>query len=322
MSDKFQLEPTDEGIDCRIEMMWKLDAHGNKRRPDRLLLLGSLICNSLAFTSPTASNLRTLTHQSTILRHTKWQPVAPSPIHQSPYNPVAQRTSTPVTRQSPLFGQLRKDGGKEASSVSALTAVWRRLIAWFQVLPRSIRHSKPAKSIQRAVVVLMASAMIWLGTAGSYTPPASAAAPAIVERILPASQEQIVDRYIRQHMFDADDMQDPLESAYREAAADYKTDGSYPRALKEVAADVLGKGSVSVGKRADDGGVFLNALQSVARFMERRVGVSESTALAIVAGSLVIATPITGMMVAMMIGTQSKRSMNRLMKSRYGESYT
>jgi hypothetical protein len=201
----------------------------------------------------------------------------------------------------------------------------QRLCRWWNTVTKSFR---------KMAVVVMASALIWMSTAGTYTPPASASSTTstsknFIERIMTSSssqqkEQQIIDRYITQHMFDTDDaiVADPLESAYREAFSDYKTDGSYPRALKEVMADVLGK-KVAVGKKAVEGnGGFLGVIQGAMKLVEKSAGVSEATALKVVGGTLVVTIPSILVLFALSLAQQSKRSMNRLMKERYGESYS
>jgi len=189
--------------------------------------------------------------------------------------------------------------------------------------------------LQRAAVVVMASAMFWLGTAGGHTPPASAstAAPtaSVMERIVGGkSQDQIVDDYIVKHMFDEDDstMTDPLESAYREAYQDYKGKGSYPSALKEITAQVLGSGqslkTASDQARVDaNEGARFNVFRIVSaaiRALESR-GLSETKAMVVVAGILTIGAPLSMLFFGMIVGGISKRRVNNLMKQRYGETY-
>ena len=174
-------------------------------------------------------------------------------------------------------------------------------------------------------MILAASAVIWMGTSAVSAPPASAASSAsVLERIMPsANADKIIDRYVRNHMFDDDDAcnQDPLESAYREAFEDYNTKGTYPRAIKDITAEVMGSSGVA---KADDGegsmGV-IGILTSALRVMERR-GLSATTALVIIARTLVVAFPSFLLVGGMIVGGISKRNMNQLFKKRYGEDYT
>jgi hypothetical protein len=112
------------------------------------------------------------------------------------------------------------------------------------------------------------------------------------ERILSAtspSLDEIVDRYVKKYMFD-DDTYDPVESVYREAYHD-ATQGTYPKALREVTAASLGQDS---GARSSDnaerGGGVASVLLSAIGALKKR-GLSEATALAVLAGGFVVAGP-------------------------------
>jgi hypothetical protein len=290
-----------------------------------LQVVATLMGNTSAFTtSLTTKQFTTLPFQ-TPTAASKWKPIPLSVAVRLPCSTKSKLTpliSIPTRPVQVAAGPRRalfqppQQHQHSTNKQSAMRSVLQRLHVWWNALKRSIR---------RAVVVVMASALIWMSTAGTYTPPAAASSN-VIERVMPSSssQDQIVDKYIRRHMFDTDDatMADPLESAYREAFSDYQTDGSYPRALKEVMADVLGK-RVAVGKKAVEGnGGFLGALQGAIKIVERGTGVSEATAVKVVGGTLVVTIPSVLVLFALSLAQQSKRSMNRLMKERYGESYT
>ena len=49
---------------------------------------------------------------------------------------------------------------------------------------------------------------------------------------------------------------------------------------------------------------------------------SESTAILLLAGTFVFAGPVLFATVGMMVGNQSKRQINSVMKQRYGDTYT
>ncbi|KAL3915065.1 MAG: hypothetical protein SGILL_005819, partial [Bacillariaceae sp.] len=130
--------------------------------------------------------------------------------------------------------------------------------------------------------------------------------------------DQIVDSYVKDHMFD-DDVYDPVESVYREAMDD-RIQGTYPKVMKEVTSSVLGQ-DVMKAEKAASGSSIGASLVKVVGFM-RQKGLSETQAIAVLAGTLVVGVPSVGFAVLMMVGAQNKRSMNRLMKKRYGETYT
>ena len=226
-----------------------------------------------------------------------------------------------MPKKSPSLALFRKQTA--SSETSNHNPLMRKLLlpfrAWITTLSKV--HSK----VKRATVILLASAMIWFGTAGTYTPPVVAASP--MERLMPSTNDQVIDKYVQRHMFDDDNAnsKDPLEAAYREAYEDYKTTGTYPRALKEVTTEVLGQGAGNKLMNSKEGeesslGVF-GLIKGTMRLLERR-GLSEATALAVVAGTLVIVAPTSLLFAGMIVGGISKRNMNSLMKKRYGDTYT
>ena len=242
-----------------------------------------------------------------------------------PTTTSSQCSVNPIRKHTTGLQLFRKqaDGNTNTNTNNPLIRLRKffQLRAWYTALTRV--NAK----LRRATMILAASAMIWFGTAGSYTPPASAASSSsLVQKILPASNEQIIDRYVQRHMFDDDDAthKDPLESAYREAYEDYKTTGSYPRALKEITTEVLGQGAGNKLIRSEDETTmgFFGVVRGIMRFLERRGGMSEATALAVVMGTLVIVTPTSMLLIGTVLTGISKRNMNKLMKKRYGETYT
>ena len=182
--------------------------------------------------------------------------------------------------------------------------------------------------IRRSALLFCASLLFWfgaaaMGTAPSHAEDAAAATPVPSapqsRNIIPSTLDKIVDRYIKNHMFD-DDVYDPVESTYREAVTD-KIDGSHPRSISEIATSVLGQDGVRAEKSESSatgiGGILLNSIN----FLKRR-GLSESAAILLLAGSFVFAGPIVFVTVGMMVGNQSKRQINSVMKKRYGDTYT
>lgn len=172
--------------------------------------------------------------------------------------------------------------------------------------------------------------VIWAATLNFGIQPSHASTTAapqepIQERILKAtspSLDTIVDRYVEKYMFN-DDTYDPVESLYKEAYQD-ATQGTYPKALKEVKSSILGqetgKGLASVNEKSLEnvvGGILKSALG-----MLQKRGLSESASIAVLAASLVILGPFTFLFGGMVIGGISKRNMNKVMKKRYGDTYT
>jgi hypothetical protein len=145
----------------------------------------------------------------------------------------------------------------------------------------------------------------------------------VLERTSP-SLDTIVDRYVKRHMFD-DDKYDPIESLYREAYHD-ATVGEHPRALAEITGSVLGSGAgtdaAAKGKRLLTNEGFATWLTSTVQKLTQRGGMSESSAILLLAGIFVIAGPSLFLFVGMIIGGISKRNIRSVMKKRYGDTYT
>jgi len=133
--------------------------------------------------------------------------------------------------------------------------------------------------------------------------------------------DNIVDRYVRKYMF-ADDEYDEIESTYREAVDDATT-GRYPAALRDVSMSVTGQGAVQQdtdGVSSTNGlGVLLT--KAVAT-LQKRLGVSQQLAVTILAAAFVVSGPSLFLVGGMVIGGFSKRSINKVMKDRYGDTYT
>jgi hypothetical protein len=158
------------------------------------------------------------------------------------------------------------------------------------------------------------------GAQASAPPPASSPIPVsqVSRYLFSAPIDKIVDNYVKNHMFD-DDVYDPVESIYREAMDD-RIHGTYPKALKMVTSSVLGKDIIKA-ERSASGTTLGTTLVKMVGFL-RQKGLSETQAIALLAGSLVLGTPTIAFVLLMMVGAQNKRSINRLMKKRYGETYT
>lgn len=181
------------------------------------------------------------------------------------------------------------------------------------------------RKFRRSAMALLFTTLFWFGAAGVHAPisQASTAPTARIERVLSStspSLDKIVDRYVRKHMFD-DDTFDPVESAYREAYED-ATVGAYPQTLKEITSGTLGQESNGLASRDGSESSGIGALlTSVVGALKKR-GLSESAAIVVLAGLFVVAGPCTFLFTGMIIGGMSKRSINRTMKQRYGDTYT
>ena len=226
---------------------------------------------------------------------------------------------------SPLF-RSRPSLSSEGNKRSFIPNLPSRNLrdAPFSFSPRRVQaHAfRLLNKVKRSLVIVAASLMVWFGVAGIRTPPShasTASATATQSRnLLSASLEQIVDRYVRDHMFD-DDVYEPVESVYREAMAD-KMRGTHPKALSEITSSILGQDGVKVEKTSTSNGMG-DWLMNAVGFLQRK-GLSESTAVIVLTGALVVAGPVAFLLGAMMVGSQSKRQIQSVMKKRYGDTYT
>lgn len=177
---------------------------------------------------------------------------------------------------------------------------------------------------RRSVLSLCAVMVFWFGAAGVHTSVSHGSSTStdggVISRnsLFSNSFDQMVDQYVKGHMFD-DDAYDPVESIYKEAMDD-RLKGTYPRDLKETTSSVLGQNVVKAEKKSSDTG-FSGGLMKTVSFL-RKQGLSEMQAIALMTGVFVIGFPSIALLVVMQIGFQSKRSMNKLMKERYGDTYT
>ena len=238
------------------------------------------------------------------------------------------RVASPSFSRSALF-PLRAEapGGKENKPFPSLSRlVSRRKQSALRKLPLGV--SRLAEKLRRSVALLCTVALLWLGAAGVNTAPshASSAVSYIqstaskISRLQSPTLDNIVDNYVKDHMFD-DDVYDPVESSYREAVDD-NTKGTYPKALSEVTAGVLGTDVVKAEKKDASvtgiGALLFNFVQ----FVQKTAGLSEQTAVIILAATFVIAGPIAFVMGGMVIGGISKRNLRKVFKARYGDAYT
>ena len=214
---------------------------------------------------------------------------------------------------SPLFCQ----------SHHSLPINTRRLSLWKR-LWQALRQSRWSRKIRHALVVLLAVASVRctvLPAQASSTAVSTSSLPSPKERLLASSKaDALVDRYVQQHLFHDDLGKDPIASIYREGFYD-AVQGKYPAAVQQVTADVWGgaaQGGATSIQRTDRGNLFTAALQ----VLQKRLGLDQGAALAVLAAGCVVAAPFSFLVVGMIIGGASKRNMNRVMKKRYGDTYT
>ena len=177
---------------------------------------------------------------------------------------------------------------------------------------------------RRSVLTMCTVLLFWFGAAGTHTPvshgsPSSVTIESSSKRnIWSSSLDQLVDKYAKNRMYD-DDIYDPIESIYKEAMDD-RLKGSHPKDLKEITSSVLGQNVIKADKKASGTG-FSGLLMKTVSFL-RKQGLSEMQAIALLTSVFVIGAPALFFGGLMQIATQNKRSMNKLMKKRYGETYS
>jgi len=195
--------------------------------------------------------------------------------------------------------------------------------------------------IRRAFAIVAAAALVYFGSAHIHTPPSHAnmATPAV--RVISgrssgsqssvqlasstataaskARLDQMIDRYVKKHMF-ADDTYDPFESAYREAHAD-QSSSSYPTMLTDTAAEVLGKKEVAKSVSTESAfDVAFAKLNKFAELLERKYGINKQLSLS----SIFIASftlPVLALMVGgIVFSSRQKEMTERMAEQRYGKT--
>lgn len=253
------------------------------------------------------------------LQHSSASTSSATSLDFSRSNLFSSRSQSPQS----LF-QVRMASKKQQSSPNSRLKALRLVI--------SSLCSQWGTRLRRSAVLMFTIATIWLSAAGFHTAPSNAASAAaaassssstVVNRVLPKvlrskSLDDIVDKYVKSHMFD-DDVYDPVESAYREAFEDNVV-GAHPKALAETRSSVLGSSGIKVEKEKSGG--IVDYLSGAIRFIRVKTGFSETGAILLIAAAFVIAGPVGFAFGGMMAGGMSKRKMNKIMKKRYGETYT
>lgn len=212
---------------------------------------------------------------------------------------------------------------KSSPNGGGVLPIWGKLQKAQKSVRYAIQSNRWVLKVRQLALTVVASAFIWFAAAGYHPLPAHASAarilPTSIERLLPsASLDQMVDRYVKDHMFD-DDVYDPVESAYRETYDDIAT-GSYPTKLKDITASVLGKAAVAVDRRQDGDNkviaVFLQAAQLLTKF-----GLSEKAAQVVLAVGAFAGSFFSFVAVFGGISFVLKQNLKRELKKRYGDDY-
>jgi hypothetical protein len=237
-------------------------------------------------------------------------------------SPQSKIRLSPVTKQRSLLflGPLTSRTGDDTTDANTSPMIWGQLKKKSKATRQWMRGR--GGRVRRAAVTLCAALFLWVGTAGYAPQPAHAAPMSIpsIERILPsASLDQMVDRYVKDHMFD-DDVYDPVESTYRETYDDLTT-ATYPTKLKDVTAGILGKDAMKAANKREGENKVIAVFQSAASLMTKYLGVSEKAAQVVLAVSVFASACISFVSVFGGISFVLKNGMRREMKKRYGDDY-
>jgi hypothetical protein len=251
--------------------------------------------------------------------------VAPSSLL-AKYSTLQYHPSATERSKIQLGVSTARDSSERKQKASSLRRYFSRVVI------KNVRHlmlprfDHLSTKLKRSFLFVCTSFLLCFGTLGVSG--AQASAPSMSTSTVATMQvsrnrfstpiNQIVDNYVKDHMFD-DDLYDPVESIYREAMDD-RIHGTYPKAIKGVTLSVLGK-DVIKAERSASGTTIGTTLVKMADFL-RQKGFSETQAIFMLAGSLVIGTPTIFFVLLLIVGEENKRSINRLMKKRYGETYT
>jgi hypothetical protein len=148
--------------------------------------------------------------------------------------------------------------------------------------------------------------------------------------------DQIIDKYVQKYMWDAETY-DSTDSLYRELYHDTTTK-QYPSLIRSIAAesgilDSTGSAALEDGVvdttsvRASPWSKLKNldmgrALERATSLLQRKTGWKRSTAMALIAGALVMSAPTIILGGGLIFGGISKRNMNKIFKQRYGSTYS
>lgn len=185
------------------------------------------------------------------------------------------------------------------------------------------------RKFMRAIAIMWTAALLWFGSVNLVPPPAFASTATttssepITSRVIPkgASLDQIIDRYVKDHMFD-EDVYDPVESTYIETYDDVTT-GRYPRALNEVASSLLGSSSdvATRSEKASSENLFISALSNGSSALQK-IGLSSTLATVIVYAATLVGAPSLVLIGILSYANAQKRMRIRQNKKRYGADYS
>jgi len=238
-------------------------------------------------------------------------------------SPQSQIRASVVAPKNNLLFLGRPKSAANSSTRRPMTIWGNQLQKTSKATRQWVRGKQWMNQARRLAVTLCAALFLWVGAAG-YSSPAAHAAPSFstlpsIETVLPsASLDQMVDRYVKDHMFD-DDVYDPVESAYRETHADVYT-GTYPAALKDVTAGILGKDAVVVRREGENR--IIAVFQKAAALMTKYIGVSEKAAQIVLSVGVFASMCISFVSVFGGVSFVLKNGMRREMKKRYGDDFS
>jgi len=197
--------------------------------------------------------------------------------------------------------------------------------------------------LRRSLTILLASVAILYSSTHIHTSPAhasSTAAPiqttSLLSKLNPfqsRSASQLIDRYVRERLF-ADDVYDPVESAYREAFTDYPSSvgqrGAYPTVLAETAASALGKkdgtslitnhrGTSLDNSASSSAGGITTTLMKLSDILQYKLNVSSSVSYYIIAAGLLTGCTVVPGILGMSYQVFQRMGIDRSEMKMYGK---
>lgn len=194
------------------------------------------------------------------------------------------------------------------------------------------------QKLRKSFTILLASLAIFFSSSHVHTAPAHASSAAIATKtstsllskinpFRPRSSTELIDKYVKDRLF-ADDVFDPVESAYREAFSDYPSTGNegyYPSLLADTAASALGRkdgSSLIISKttstQSDTGGIT-GALMKSSDFLQQKLKVSSSVSYYMIAAGLLMGATVLPGIVGMSYQAFQRLQIDKSEMKMYGK---
>jgi hypothetical protein len=270
--------------------------------------------------------------QRSLHRHSILNPTGVAILNYRSVCSVGQRSKC---RTTVLYEQVHQPAPEALKRTLGLREKLQNSWNWTsKVISLSIWHGPTLRRhLSKFTACFLILFSVWFQSVAMRPPSAYAAAASsastsvLTERLLDKTSPSLaamIDKYIRQHMFDDDlSLLDPISGTYREAYSDMTT-GRYPAALREIVSDSLRGTKFDLAPPTEavpklDVGALLT--RTIA-FLQKRLGLTELAATIVLAIGFVLAGPSLFLFTGMMVGGISKRNMDNVFKKRYGDTYT